>query len=159
GTAITGEPFNVSVTAKDQSGNIATGYSGHVHFTSSDGQALLPADTMLTSGQGTFAVTLKRAASQTITATDTLSTNPTITGTSAALSPRGLTVSPFTPTATGFTATFSKPFVPTNLALYGTGLTNPQAVTLVGAHVGPITGSLITDPSSTSVTFKATAAS
>jgi len=33
----------VTVTAFDQYGNIATGYTGTVHFGSSDGQAVLPA--------------------------------------------------------------------------------------------------------------------
>jgi len=32
----------VTVTAFDQYGNIATGYTGTVHFGSSDGQAVLP---------------------------------------------------------------------------------------------------------------------
>src|SRR4029077_2405448 len=47
------------------------GYAGTVHFTSSDGQASLPANSTLTAGLGTFSATLKTAGSQTITATDT----------------------------------------------------------------------------------------
>jgi hypothetical protein len=49
-----------------------------VHFTSSDGAATLPADSTLSNGQGTFAATLTKAGSQTITATDTATT--TISG-------------------------------------------------------------------------------
>jgi hypothetical protein len=126
-----------------------------VHFTSSDGHALLPADSTLTSGVGSFSVTLKSAGSQTVTATDTLSTNPVIAGTSGVITTRGLTVTAFTPTPTGFTAAFSKPFNAAGLTLYGIGDTAPD-VTLVVAHVGPISGSLIVDPSNMSLTFKAT---
>src|SRR5207253_3239776 len=39
-----GTAGTVTVTAKDAYGNIATGYTGTVHFTSSDGQGVLPAD-------------------------------------------------------------------------------------------------------------------
>ena len=39
-----GVAHNVTVTAKDAVGNTATGYLGTVHFTSSDGAAVLPAD-------------------------------------------------------------------------------------------------------------------
>ena len=38
------------MTALDQFNNTATGYSGTVHFTSSDGQAVLPSDSTLTNG-------------------------------------------------------------------------------------------------------------
>ena len=34
----------MTVTAVDAYGNVATGYTGTVHFTSSDGQAVLPAN-------------------------------------------------------------------------------------------------------------------
>ena len=80
GTAVAGTPINVSVTAMDQFGQVVPGYTGTVHFTSSDGQAVLPANATLTSGQGTFPVTLKTLGSQTVTATDTVTS--TITGAS-----------------------------------------------------------------------------
>ncbi|HET6632914.1 MAG TPA: hypothetical protein VFG73_09440 [Rhodanobacteraceae bacterium] len=70
----------LTVTALDASGNPATGYTGSVHFTSTDGRALLPADTALANGTGSFSFTLNSAGNQTITATDTVS--PGITGTS-----------------------------------------------------------------------------
>jgi hypothetical protein len=44
-----------------------------VHFTSSDSGAVLPPDSKLTNGSGTFPVTLTNAGFQTITATDTAS--------------------------------------------------------------------------------------
>ncbi len=78
GIATAGVSFSVSVTALDAFNNTATTYAGTVHFTSSDGTAVLPANSTLTSGTGSFAVTLKTAGSQTITATDTVT--PAITG-------------------------------------------------------------------------------
>jgi hypothetical protein len=80
-SATAGAAFSVNVTALDAFNNIATGYSGSVHFTSSDGTATLPADSPLTNGAGAFSATLRMAAPQTITATD----GP-ITGTSNAIS-------------------------------------------------------------------------
>lgn len=67
-----GSSFSFSVTAQDAFGNTATGYAGTVHFTSTDGAAVLPADSTLTSGTGTFSATLTTTGSQTITATDTV---------------------------------------------------------------------------------------
>jgi hypothetical protein len=156
--ATTDSPINVVVKAFDHFGNLATGYKGQIHLTSSDGSAILPADSTLTGGAGTFSVALKTAGSQTISATDSLSTNPTITGTSSAITTRGLTVTSITPTVNGFTANFSKAFVPGDITLYGSGAT-VQDVTLVGAASGPIPGTLIIDPSNSSITFHATASS
>jgi hypothetical protein len=70
-TLSAGNSVSVTLTAYDKYGNVATGYTGTVHFTSSDGHAVLPGDTTLTHGTGSFSVTLKTAGSQTITATDT----------------------------------------------------------------------------------------
>lgn len=77
-----GTSFNITVNALDASNNVATNYSGTVHFTSSDSQAVLPANSTLTNGTGTFSVTLKTVGggSQTITATDTVTAS--ITGSS-----------------------------------------------------------------------------
>jgi hypothetical protein len=154
--AVTGTPFPVTVTALDPFGNTATSYSGTVHFTSSDAAAALPADAALSSGSGVFQVTLKTAGSQTITATDAAATTPLITGTSPAITTRGLVVNTFTPNATGFTATFNKPILPADLALWGGTVAKPiQNVTLVGAKNGAINGSLVV--TNTSITFKASA--
>ena len=70
--AIAGTSFTFTITAKDLYGNTATGYAGTVHFTSSDSQASLPADTTLTNGVGTFSARLVKAGPQSITATDTV---------------------------------------------------------------------------------------
>jgi hypothetical protein len=67
-----------TVTAEDPFGNDTPAYSSTVHLTSSDLQAVLPADTTLSGGQGTFSATLKTAGSQSLTATVT--GNASITG-------------------------------------------------------------------------------
>jgi hypothetical protein len=70
-----GAAGSFTVTARDPYGNIATGYVGTVHFTSSDGNASLPANYAFTAGDAgvhTFSATLKTAGTQSITATDAL---------------------------------------------------------------------------------------
>jgi WD40 repeat protein len=68
-TATAGTAFNFAVTALDSAGVVVSSYTGTVHFTSSDGQAALPADAALTNGTGSYSATLKTAGGQTITAT------------------------------------------------------------------------------------------
>ena len=80
GDATVGTAFNFTVTAEDMFGNTATGYNGTVHFTSSDAQAVLPANASLVQGTDTFTATLQTSGNQTLSATDTV-TN-TVTGTS-----------------------------------------------------------------------------
>ena len=75
-----GVAFNITVTALDLYGNTTTAYAGTVHFTSSDGSAVLPADATLSAGVGTFSVTLNTKPMESITATDTVDTS--ITGSS-----------------------------------------------------------------------------
>jgi hypothetical protein len=76
GGSTAGAPFTVTVTALDAYGNVATGYGGTIHFSSSDSLAGLPVDYTFTAsdaGVHTFAnqITLQTAGSQTVTATDT----------------------------------------------------------------------------------------
>ncbi|MBI4499941.1 MAG: hypothetical protein HY700_02150, partial [Gemmatimonadetes bacterium] len=81
-TATAGTAADLTVTAKDQYGNTATGYTGAVHFTSNDPAATLPADYTFIGGDNgvrTFAgVALKIAGSRTITVTDKV--NAGVTG-------------------------------------------------------------------------------
>jgi hypothetical protein len=82
-----GVAFNVTVTAQDKYGNTTPTYTGTIHFTSSDGAAVLPANyTFLTTDNGvhTFSVTLNTVATQTVTATDT--PNSQFTGISGPIS-------------------------------------------------------------------------
>jgi hypothetical protein len=75
-SVVAGNPLTVTVTALDANGNIATGYTGTVHFSSSDGKATVPVDYTFTATDNgvhvfTDGVTLRTAGSQTVTATDT----------------------------------------------------------------------------------------
>jgi hypothetical protein len=97
GGTTAGSAFNFSVTALDQFNNTATGYAGTVHFTSTDGAAILPADTTLTNGAGTFNANLKTAGGQTITAKDTV--NASIAGTSNTITVSAGAANHFTVTA------------------------------------------------------------
>ena len=72
-TAGAGVPFALTVTALDATGSVAPGYSGTVHFSSSDSSAVLPQNSTLLNGTGSFSATLVSAGVQTITATDTVS--------------------------------------------------------------------------------------
>lgn len=76
GPLLAGESVAVAVIARDPWSNIADGYTGTVHFTSSDDTAVLPADVTFTAGDHgarSAIVTLKRSGFQTITVTDTVS--------------------------------------------------------------------------------------
>jgi len=75
-----GIPFNITVTAFNFAGNVATGYGGTVHFTSDDPTATLPADITLTNGTGKIQATLTRATTVTIRARDTNDIGLTGTG-------------------------------------------------------------------------------
>ena len=81
-----GTAFSVTVRALDLLNEPTPGYTGTIHFTSSDPLAVLPANyTFTTADQGvhTFSVTLKTAGSQTVTVTDPA--NATLTGQAAAV--------------------------------------------------------------------------
>src|SRR5205823_5411866 len=86
--------------------NNTTNYAGTVHFTSSDSQALLPANSTLTNGFKSFTATLKTAGTQSVTATDTVTSSITgsasVTVNGAAASHYSLSVPP--------TATVNTPF-------------------------------------------------
>jgi len=85
-TAIRSVPFNLTVTAEDKYGNTTPAYGGTIHFTSSDPAAVLPPNYMFVgsdNGVHTFSVTLNTVGSQTVTATDT--TTSQVTGTSGSI--------------------------------------------------------------------------
>jgi hypothetical protein len=93
-SATAGIPITVTVTALDDSDNTVLGYTGTIHFTSTDGAAVLPGDYTFIGGDGgvhafTTEVTLKTVGggTQTVTATDMAT--PSITGTSD-----GITMTP-----------------------------------------------------------------
>jgi hypothetical protein len=89
--------FSVTVRALDKSNRTVSGYSGTVHFTSTDPQAVLSANSTLTNGAGIFSVSLTSVGSQTITATNTVTAD--ITGSSNSIEVTA------NPSAHGFQAT------------------------------------------------------
>ena len=70
-TDVAGVSSSYTVTALDAYDNVATGYSGTVHFTSTDGNAIRPTDSTFAGGVGSFEVTFNSPGNQSITAIDT----------------------------------------------------------------------------------------
>jgi hypothetical protein len=117
-----GNAFSVLVTARDAYGNVAPGYTGRVHFTSSDAQAVLPADyTFTTADAGThsFSATLKTAGSQSITATDTATASITGSLSGIAVSPAAAASVVVAGYASPTTAGTAHPFTVTFHDAYG----------------------------------------
>ena len=91
------------VTAYDPYGNLATGYTGSVTFSSSDPNALLPSPYKFVagdSGKHTFSVTLQTAGTQSITATDSSSLTGTESNISVQANAQSITVAGFPSTTT-----------------------------------------------------------
>jgi hypothetical protein len=79
-TTTAGAAYSFTLVALNASGNLATGYTGTVHLSSSDAQAALPADYTFTAADGaihTFTVTLKTAGTQSVSVVDTA--HPSVT--------------------------------------------------------------------------------
>jgi hypothetical protein len=73
-----GEPFDLTVVALDRWGNVASTYTGTVHFSSTDLFALLPEDYTFAgddAGSHTFAATLQTPGHQSLAADDVASTS------------------------------------------------------------------------------------
>jgi hypothetical protein len=120
----------ITVTAKDAYGNIATDYRGTIHFTSSDANAILPANYTFSAadnGIRSFPVTLVTAGTQGITATDRLTGS--ITG-----SQTGIVVNPGSADRLVLTGSSSQPV----------GAPFSLTVSVVDAY-----GNLVTDYSDT----------
>ncbi len=84
-----GAPLSVVVKAYDAAGNATTNYTGTIHFTSTDPQAVLPPDyTFLAGDQGSkaFGVELKTVGSWSLTATDTVNGALTVSQSNIAVS-------------------------------------------------------------------------
>jgi hypothetical protein len=87
GSATAGTAFSVTVVAKDASNNTLTGYTGTIHFASSDSNSpTLPSNYTFVGGDNgsqtfTNGVTLKTSGSQTVTVNDTVQTSKTGTAT------------------------------------------------------------------------------
>jgi hypothetical protein len=155
-----GTAVSFYVMALDAYNNRATSYLGTVHFTSSDVQAVLPADyTFVPGDQGrrTFTATLKTAGTQSVTATDTstpaMTRKQSLTVTPAAASSFAVTGYP-TSTSVGASHTF----VVTALDPYGnvaTGYTG--TVMFASSDPGAILPVAFTFSASNAGTFTFTA--
>lgn len=69
-----GATFTFTVTLTDLFGNLTTNYNGTLHFTSSDVAAVLPSDSALIGGTAVFDSILETPGTQTIRATETVTT-------------------------------------------------------------------------------------
>jgi hypothetical protein len=124
-----GSAFSVQVTLRDSSNNIATGYTGTVHFTSTDGAAVLPADYTFTAGdagQKTFStVELRTAGSPSLTVTDTvtaaLTDTQSVTVTSGVAASLSLTAPAAATAGAAFSVTVSARDAFSNVATGYTG--------------------------------------
>jgi beta-lactamase superfamily II metal-dependent hydrolase/DNA/RNA endonuclease YhcR with UshA esterase domain len=102
-----GAPFNFTVTALDAADAVVTGYTGTVHFTSSNGANMPPDYTFVAGDNGshTFSATLTNTGSQTIGAEDgSIIGSASINGTATPPPPAVVThlqLTPSSSTATG----------------------------------------------------------
>ena len=146
--AVTGFPTNetagasvtVDVTAYDAFGNVATGYTGSVAFTSSDPHAVLPSSYTFTAsdaGQHTFGIALDTSGTQSITATDSVMSS--ITGSESGIAVQAAAAK--TLAVTGFptsdTAGTSRTLTVTAYDAYGnvaTGYTGTVALASSDPH-------------------------
>jgi hypothetical protein len=73
-SSVAGATVGLTVTVHDPFGNVATGYAGTIHLTSTDGRANLPPDSTFVpsvdAGSHAFSAALITAGPQTLTATD-----------------------------------------------------------------------------------------
>jgi hypothetical protein len=136
--ATAGTPFNLTVTALDAFNNTATGYTGTVHFTSTDPGATLPADSTLTSGARTFSATFATGGTRTISAIDTVSAS--ITGTSGSIAVTG-----FPPSITSVSPPLASLIGGQTITIVGTNLAGATSVTFGG------TAATITSNTATSI--------
>jgi hypothetical protein len=146
-TTTAGAAVSLTSTVLDPFGNIDTGYSGTVHFSSTDPDAGLPADYTFTSGSGstfdngihTFNLTFGTAGVQNVTVTDTA--NSTLSGSDSLVVNPSLTVAPTAVNQSysvteNQTRTISAPGVltgdtdPNGLPLTAVSFTNPSHGTL-----------------------------
>jgi hypothetical protein len=117
----TAEPF--MVTAEDAQGRTVKGYTGTVTFTSTDGTAVLPPNSTLTLGVGSFTVTFNTEGVQTITATDTA--NSALKGSA--------TVNVQSPTVTTLTSTLNPSFLGDSVTF------NAVVIASSGSPIGTVT--------------------
>jgi hypothetical protein len=93
-TVTSGDYGYFNVAAYDAYGNLATNYTGTVHFTGSDGSAMLPANSTISGGIAYFSAALTTVGTQSITVTDTATPALTATATGIRVNPRASITGP-----------------------------------------------------------------
>ena len=161
-----GTAQSLTVTAQDLYGNTASGYTGTVHFTSSDGAASLPANYTFVAGDAgvhsfSSGVTLKTAGSRSVTGTDTVT--GTITGTQpVTVSAGAATALTIETAANGSGSVIAAKAVTaggnfTGYAItrdtYGNFVANPSATWSLTSTTGGVTGTDLSPTSGASTTF------
>ena len=124
-TATAGTAVALTVTADNSSGQPSSNYVGTVHFTSTDPNAVLPADYTFTAadaGSHTFSVILKTAATESITVT-----GGTFTATSAVAVSAAAPATVVTTAGTPQSALTGQPFAVNLQALVEDAYGNPVA--------------------------------
>jgi hypothetical protein len=141
-SATAGTAFSITVKTYDALGNVATGYSGTIHFTSTS-PGTLPADSALTNGAGAFTVTLTSAGSQTITATDTA--NGSISGTSGPIAVSATSMDHVTinPSSSTIIAGGSQAYSVTAYDVYGNSLGDVTSATTFTAPGASVSGNSV----------------
>ena len=90
--------FPFTVLAEDAYNNPTTGFAGTIHFFSSDSNAILPPDSTISNGAGTFSATLTTIGSQSLTAANATSQISFVQGPQTRLpkgTPGGLVIAEF----------------------------------------------------------------
>ena len=158
GTA--GVPVAVAVAVEDTYGNTVTSDTSQVSLSlntlSGDGALLGTQSTSAVAGVATFSnLSITRAGSYTLTATDS---NNSLTAPTSPVFNTTFIVTNVTWNSTGFVATFSQPFDPIQLNLYGSPSTGsvPANVILKNSLGKTVRGSLVMNATDTQVTFVAT---
>ncbi|HXJ43286.1 MAG TPA: Ig-like domain-containing protein [Bryobacteraceae bacterium] len=156
-----GTAGTVTVAAKDGAGNTVTGYTGTVQFTSTDGQAVLPANYTFVAGDNgthtfTNGVTLKTSGSRSITATDTVT--GTITGSQTGITVNAAAANKLVwgtqpPATVTFTTTTTVPTMTVNVQdQFGNAATSATQVTIsFQANFSPAGSDVIGGTTSVSV--------
>ena len=145
---IAGAVGSVTVTARDAFGNLATGYRGVVHFTSSDGQAGLPVNYQFVAGDNGVhvfsGVTLKTVGSQSITVTDTVTGSITGTQSSITVNPAGLDHISISPVSSSIVAGGSQIYLVEAFDVYNNDLGDVTSLTSFTLDGSPVIGNELT---------------
>jgi RHS repeat-associated protein len=142
-----GASVPVKITAEDIYGNINSGYTGTVTFTSSDANATLPANYTFTAadaGTHSVALVLRTAGADTVTATDTQ--HSTVTGSAGVqVAPAALEHLALSPPSASAAAGASQSYTAQGLDRFGNSLGDlTSATTFTIAPNGTCTGAVCT---------------